>query len=639
MALAAPLAPSDLLVEYMRKPTIEVPQPRFFWQPQSEDRGAVQSAYQVVVANSATGAVVWDSGKVASALSTHIAYAGTPLTSDSVYNYTVVWSDGSGATSPPSSGEFSTGLLTQAEWAPAAWLGCPLHTAGAPNYNQLRVEFDLGLAPGVFIVQARAYLAAVGYAALRVNGAPAPHYSHGDRVRNDPGWTTYEVRALYSTYDLAGLLKASGPNALGIWQANGWPDIGPVPGNGTRAGLALGSGDNEGQNRASRMLLSVLDSTGARHTIATGAPAFEGSSTLQDTATWACGAGSLQYDNIYNGVTWDQRNFTAGWDAPGFVPAPPQWTPAVLRADPGGAYKTTMTSQAFPATTIQSELHALTINEPSPGVYVLDFGQNIAGFVRLTLAAPVEAGLTVTLRHAEILQHPPYGPADGSIYVGNLRSARATDVYTAQGSSDEDEVWEPPIGTYHGFRFVEVTGLPFPPSTDTVVALAIRADVDVAGSVAFDTAANTLNQLQHAAFWSIGNNIMSGIISDCPQRDERKGWAGDSGLSLQPTHYNYKMGAFYTAWAASIRDAQEYQGDSHPPGSVPDTVPHTFGSYPADPAWGTFYPGVVYSTWRMLGDTRLAADHYGNLKQYIAFMQSEVDKGGITQLYQSYGDW
>jgi alpha-L-rhamnosidase len=248
----------------------------------------------------------------------------------------------------------------------------------------------------------------------------------------------------------------------------------------------------------------------------------------------------------------------------------------------------------------------------------------------------VDAGVTITLRHAELLQHPPYGPADGSIYVGNLRSARATDVYTTGGASEGAEVWEPPIGTYHGFRFVEVSGLPFPPTLDTVTAIFIRSDVPAAGFVTFPPAANTLNQLQHAVNWAIGNNLM-GVVSDCDQRDERKGWMGDSGLSLQPTHYNYAMGAFYTFWALQIRDAQRNPRDPHPPGSVPDTVPHTFGDYPSDPAWGTAYPGVVHSTWRMLGDAGLAAEHYPDLQLYIDFMLGEANKTGIGQLYQSYG--
>ena len=112
---------------------------------------------------------------------------------------------------------------------------------------------------------------------------------------------------------------------------------------------------------------------------------------------------------------------------------------------------------------------------------------------------------------------------------------------------------------------------------------------------------------------------------------------GDSGLSLQPTHYNYKMGAFYTAWVTLIRDAQLSPRDNHPVGSVPDTVPHTFGDYPSDPSWGTAYPGVVYSTWRMLGDTRIASDHYPNLQLYIDFMMGRCNSTGIGKLYQSYG--
>ena len=630
-AFALPSAPANVMVEYMRQPTVETLAPRFYWEPQAGTaRGVVQTAYRITVQNKLGGPLVWDSGAVASSASAHIEYAGSPLASDTVYNYSITWADGSGAMSPPGAGEFATGLLTQAEWEPAAWIGCPLHTGAAPNYNQLRAEFDLALAPGVKIVQARAYLAAVGYAALRVNGAAAPHYTHGDRVRNDPAWTTYELRSFYSAYDVTALLLPSGPNALALWQANGWPDISPVPRN--SSSLTLSAGDNVGENRATRMLLSIRDSTGAVHQVATTAAAF--SSTAQADAVWSCGAGGLKYDNIYNGVTWDQRNATTGWDMPNYAPSAgtTPWVPAVLRADPGGAVKTVMTSQAFPAVTVQQELPALTLDEPSPGVYVFDFGQNIAGFCRLSLFAPVPAGVAITLRHAELLQHPPYGPADGNVYVGNLRSAKATDVYTTGGVDEGVETWEPPIGTYHGFRFVEITGLPFPPTLDTVTALFIRTDVDASGFVAFNPAANTLNQLQHAVNWGIGCNIM-GVISDCPQRDERKGWMGDSGLSLQPTHYNYRMGAFYTYWALNIRDAQRNPRDGHPAGSVPDTVPHTFGSYPSDPAWGTAYPGVVYSTWRMLGDTRIAAEHYPDLVLYMDFMLTEVNKTGIGRLY------
>lgn len=114
--------------------------------------------------------------------------------------------------------------------------------------------------------------------------------------------------------------------------------------------------------------------------------------------------------------------------------------------------------------------------------------------------------------------------------------------------------------TYHGFRYIAITGLPFPPTLDMVTALFIRSGVPHAGNVVFPPSANVLNQLQHAVTWGIGNNLMA-VVSDCPQRDERKGWMGDSGLSLVPTHYNYNMGAFYTFWAMNIRDSQVSIGD------------------------------------------------------------------------------
>lgn len=616
-ASAAPLAAANLRVEYLSRGVTESRAPRFSWEPVSFDRGAVQASYHIMV-SALGGALVWDSGIVASAEAAHVAYAGTPLTSDTTYNYTIEWTDGTGATAPPSSGVFATGLLTQAEWATADWIGCP--DSHALTFNQIRTELALGLAPGATIVQARAYLSALGYASLRVNGDWAPHFS-GAHPRNDPGWTTYEVRALYSTYDLTNVLSATGPNAFAIALGNGWGSIGPSPGNNS----ALG---DYAPSRRTRMLVSVRDSTGKTTTFGTTAGGF-----FRGAATWMCGAGAQLYDNVYNGVTYDARLETTGWDAPGFNAAG-NWTSAALKADPGGATPTIMSTQAMPPISVQAEIDAIAMWQPVPGTTVFDFGQNFAGFVRLTLPAPVAPGVTITLRHAEVLQHPPYGPRDGSIYVGNLRSAKATDTYTTRGSTGAAEVWEPQF-TYHGFRYVELTGLA-DPSLDTVKGLFIRTGVELGGALAFPATAQPLNQLAHAVQWGIGCNLMS-VISDCPQRDERKGWMGDSGLSLSPTHYTYSMGAMYTMWAQNIRDSQLNPRDEHPVGSVPDTVPHTFGSYPSDPAWGTAYPGVVYSTWRMLGDTRIAADHYDNLALYIDFMMSRVNASGIAKLYQSYG--
>lgn len=509
-ASAAPLAAANLRVEYLARGVTESRAPRFSWEPVSVDRGATQASYRIAV-SALGGALVWDSGIVASSESAHIAYAGAALVSDTTYNYTVSWTDGNGAAAPPATGVFATGLLTQAEWVPADWIGCPVGTA--PTYNQLRTEVSLGLAPGVTITQARAYLAGLGYVSLRVNGDWAPHFS-GVHPRNDPGWTTYEQRSLYSTYDLTAVLSANAPNAFALQIGNGWPVIGPVPGNNSATARASA---RDGSLRMARMLVSVRDSTGATTTWTTTAGGFERTGATA-AATWMCGAGAQLDDDVYDGVTYDARLETTGWDVPGFDAS--NWTAAVLRADPGGATPTTMSTQAMPPISVQTEIDAIGMWQPAPGVTVFDFGQNFAGFVRLTLPAPVAPGVTITLRHAEVLQHPPYGPIDGSIYVGNLRSAKATDTYTTRGSSGA-EIWEPQF-TYHGFRYVELTGLA-DPSLDTVKGLFIRTGVDHVGALAFPETAQPLNQLAHAVQWGIGCNLMS-VVSDCPQRDERKGW-------------------------------------------------------------------------------------------------------------------
>jgi len=329
-----------------------------------------------------------------------------------------------------------------------------------------------------------------------------------------------------------------------------------------------------------RALLSVLTTDGRRQVWATGAAGFEGPATGNGNASWRCALGASLFDHIYDGASFDATRDTVGWDLPGFNDS--GWGPAVLAADPGGAAPTIMTAQASQPVAAVAEYPALIITSPAPDVFLVDFGANLAGFVRLTLPAPVPRNATVVLRHGELLVHEPYGAADGSLYTGNLRSALATDSYTTAGSADADEVFEPKF-TYHGFRFVEVSGLPFAPTLAMFTAVHSRSAAPVVGSVAFPAAsARTLNQLQAAAQMSIASNLM-GLQSDCPQRDERKGWLGDSALSLYAAPLSFDLAAFYSLWALSMADSQRTALDAHPPGSLPDTVPHTFAEYPADP--------------------------------------------------------
>lgn len=486
MAIASnPLPPSNLLVEYMENPIVlDIPDPRFYWLPNHMDRGISQTAYRIIVNNTLTNTQVWDSQLVTSNSSTHIVYGGTPLVSDTKYSWAVMWVDSNGVSSDWSTiNYFGTGFLTQAEWSGADWIGCPLHTGDdVPNYNQLRAEFGIGAAAGITVTQARMYITAVGYYSVRVNGNDAPQWPNYNRPILDPGWTTYEVRSLYNAYDLTNVLSTTGPNAIAVMLGNGWPDISPVPGNASYTGKfnknndtwifgdadelirrrlegppphdADGLQDNVGGNRQTRIIVIVHTSDGKSTTWTSTATAFQRGETKNSmigaTGTWMCGSGALIYDNVYNGCTYDARLETTGWDTPNYNYGIGNWTNAVLFADPGGAHPTTMTAQTFPAVTIQEELIAQSMQSPAPGVYVFDLGQNFAGMIRLKLPAPISAGITITIRHAELLMHPPYGPKDGNIYVANLRSAKATDVYTTKGTSDgsDYEIFEPMVSIY-----------------------------------------------------------------------------------------------------------------------------------------------------------------------------------------------
>ena len=514
---AGPQAATKLLTDYLQSNEAILIDgtfpPRFSWLPFSTDRNVSQSAYQIIVTRvTEPVTIMWDSGTIISSQMSHVSYAGTSLASDEVYSWTVTWTDNNGVVAPTSSpAYFATGLLTQQEWTQAAWIGCPLHGNGNPNYNQIRAEFDIAAPNGVTIVQARAYVTAVGYYNLRINGQWANQWEGMKRPILDPGWTTYEMTSLYNAYDITNQLVSSGPNAISIMLGNGWPDISPVPGNASyeEAQVSLSPEElvqarlagpkpfteNGGENREMRLIIKIRTSDDKTTTWTSTAASFNRGTTTTDAplGQWMCGSGALQYDNVYNGCTWDQTKYTTGWDLPRFDYSLGNWTSAVLRADPGGAHPTVMRPQAFPAVTIQDTFVPISINSPAPGVYIFDLGQNIAGYVRLSLPAPVASGVTIQIRHAELLQHPPYGPKDGNIYVGNLRSARATDLYTTGGVSEGVEVFEP-VFTYHGFRFVEVTGLPFAPTVDTILGIHIRTGVEHVGNVVAPSGATALNQ-------------------------------------------------------------------------------------------------------------------------------------------------
>jgi alpha-L-rhamnosidase len=557
-----PLPPQNLRCEYLSNPLgIDVRQPRFAWGLDHTARGQRQTAYQILVATQPglldqDKSDQWDSGKVVSEDSTQVVYSGKPLASGAAYYWKVRSWDKDGNASPYSRVvQFEMGLLSADEWK-GQWIG------GA---NQLRTEFQLAEA----VARARVYICGLGYYELRINGSKV-----GSNVL-DPGWTTYDKRVLYTTYDVTPLLQR-GANAVGVMLGEGWY-----------------------KSRALLLQMNIELVNGKRLSV-TSSPAWRGKD------------GPITSDSVWDGEIYDAPRETPGWDRPGFNDS--NWAAAQLVKSPGGV----LSAQIMPPIRVVATITPVGLTNPQPGVYVYDLGQNFSGWAQLRVKGPRAAA--VKLRFSELLYD------DGMINRENIRGAKARDTYILRGEGGL-EVYEPRF-TYHGFRYVEVTGFPGTPSLDSLRGRVVRSDVESVGN--FAASKPLLNQIQRLIRWGQATNLHS-IPTDCDQRDERMGWLGDAHVTAEEAMLNFDMAAFYTNFVRDIRDVQGADG------SLTDTVPHKGGSRPADPAWGTAYPLLCWYMYEQYGDRRILEEHYEGLKKYVEFLRTKAPDNVLR--YSYYGDW
>lgn len=555
---AGPYPPYNLRCEYLENPMgIDIAKPRFSWMLEHSRRGQVQTAYQLIVSSdpSCDEADIWDSNKIMTEQSLHVAYEGEPLISDRTYFWKVRYWDNEDEPSPYSQiARFHTGLFDQEDWE-GEWIG---------GKNQLRKEFPIDGQ----INRGSVFVCGLGYYELRINGQKV-----GDNVL-DPGYTTYEKRMLYATYDITKFLR-SGENAIGVMLGKGWSPV-----------------------RLLMLQLNVELTNGSKLSVFTD-------------PSWKQTDGPVVEDSIYDGEVYDARLETPGWDEPGYDDS--TWTPVESGIIPKGV----LSAQMIPPIQIMDTLVPLEMTNPKKGVYVFDMGQNFSGWVELRVQGP--RGSEVRIRHAELLYE------NGMINQENLRSARAEDVYILKGEGKETYA---PRFTYHGFRFVELTGFPGTPNLDTVRGKVVHSSVKQMGG--FSCSKPILNQLQRLIIWGQKTNLHS-IPTDCNQRDERMGWLGDAHLTAEEAMMNFDMGAFYTKFIQDIRDVQDKKG------TVTDTVPHIWGQRPADPAWGTAYPLLCWYMYTYYGDKHLLETHYEGVKDYVEFLRSEAKNDLLEFSY--YGDW
>jgi alpha-L-rhamnosidase len=586
----APVSLTYLRCEYKVDPLgIDVRQPRLSWQLTADGRGVVQAAYQVRVAESETGLTaspIWDTGRVDTDQSIHVVYEGPPLGSARRYHWQVrVW-DGDGVVSDWSAPAFwEMGLLDVSDWQ-ASWISPAWDedlTAPQPA-PMLRTTFVL---EGE-VQAARAYITSLGLYEVELNGQRV-----GDQVFT-PGWTSYDTRLQYQTYDVTDLLQP-GDNAIGAMLGDGW----------YRGYLGWGDRRNVyGEHQALLLQLQITFTDGRMQTVGSD-------------ASWKAATGPIRMSDLYNGERYDARLEETGWSVAGYDDG--TWTGVRLIDHP----KEILIAPAGPPVRKIEEITPIAILHTPAGETVFDMGQNMVGWVRLTVSGA--AGETVTLRHAEVLD------SDGNFYTDNLRNAEQTVRYTLKGGGEE--VYEPRF-TFQGFRYVAVDGLPGEPTPENLTGVVIHSDMTPTGS--FEASDPSINQLQHNIVWGQKGNFLD-IPTDCPQRDERLGWTGDAQVFARTAAFNMDVAGFFTKWLADLA------ADQKPDGAIPFVIPDvlTLRSQSGGGATGWADAGVVipWTLYLAYGDTRVLENQYESMKAWIGYMQDRAGDDLIWAGDFHFGDW
>jgi alpha-L-rhamnosidase len=600
------LNPSNLTCEYSTDPIgLDVRQPRLSWQASATKRGARQTAYRILVAETPTllkaasagqaqESLLWDTDKVVSDASVHVPYAGAALQPGQHCCWRVrVWDENDAASDWSETAFWEMGLLDSANWQ-ADWITPDWEEEG--NWPQPAPLLRCGFGAGSGMVAARIYATSLGLYELRLNGQRV-----GDAVLT-PGWTTYDHRLQYQTYDVTALVR-EGDNALGAMLGDGW----------YRGFLGL-----QGQRGLYGDRLALL--LQLHLTYADGHVEIVGSDTQ-----WRAARGPIRMSDIYMGETYDARQEKPGWDEAGYDDG--EWHP-VRRLDHP---KDIVVAQIGPPVRRHEQIRPVCLLHSPQGETILDFGQNMVGWVQVRARGP--EGTSITLRHAEMLDQ------EGNLYTENLRHAAQTTRYTLKGRTDADEVFEPHF-TFQGFRYVAVEGFPGELTLDRFTGIVLHSDTPPTGT--FECSNPLINQLQHNIVWGQKGNFVD-VPTDCPQRDERLGWTGDAQVFIRTACFNMNVASFFTKW---LRDLN---ADQLPDGSVPFVVPDVISK--TDSGGLNRFPGSGAAAWSdaavigpwtiylCYGDTRLLEEQYESMAGWVEYVRGRVDKDYVWRRDPQLGDW
>ena len=562
-------------------PGIGAARPRLSWTVARTTPGWRQAAYEIE-ANTPAGGLHGQTGRVESDESVLLAWPFEPLSSrERVCVRVRVWGVDGRSSAWSDRYEVEAGLLDAGDWS-ARFVGPDWEEdSSQPQPGPLlRREFDVrGEAP-----RARLYVTALGVYEAQINGAVV-----GDHVLA-PGWTSYNHRLRYQTFDVTGLLRP-GRNALGAMLGDGWYR--------GRLGFNGGRRNIYGDRLALLAQLEIAYADGTTERIVTD-------------DSWRAAHGPILASDLYDGETYDARRERPGWSAPGYDDG--DWT-RVRTIDRG---LDTLVAPTGPPVRRTEEIAPVEIMTSPAGRTIVDFGQNLVGRLRITVQG--DAGQTITLRHAEVLE-------DGELSVRPLRKAEATDRYTLRG--DGVETWEPRF-TFHGFRYAEVDGWPGELQTADLVAVVCHSDLERTGW--FECSDPLINRLHENVVWSMRGNFLD-IPTDCPQRDERLGWTGDIQVFAPTACFLYDSAGFLQSWLADVAADQEA-------GVVPFVVPNVLTGPPRPAAaWGDAAVIVPWVLYQRYGDTGILQDQFASMRAWVDHIAGLAGERKLWDRGFQFGDW
>ncbi len=452
----------------------------------------------------------------------------------------------------------------------------------AQPVNLLRRNFSVAKT----VRSARIYSTALGTYQL---------YLNGQRVGSDilaPGWTDYRKRIVYQVYDVTSQLRPGG-NAVGAILGGGW--------------YADGLGWLQTRYNFGPPPVRLLVQLEVEYTDGTR------DSVLSDES-WKASQSPILASEIYNGENYDAGLEQKGWDEPSFSDA--RWGAVVVAAAPPAP----VVAQNFQPIRINQTLKPKTVTNPKPGVYVFDLGQNMVGWARLKVAG--KAGTKVQIRFGEVLK------PNGELYTENLRTAEATDSYILRGKGTES--FEPHF-TFHGFRYVELTGYPGTPTRDAVEGIVFYTAAPF--TIQFKTANETVNQLWSNILWGQRGNFLS-VPTDCPQRDERLGWMGDAEVFWRTASFNANLAAFSRKFTTDIRDAQSSTG------AFTDVSPRVGPTGDSVAGWADAGVIIPWSAYLQFRDTRILEENWSAMEKWMDHIAgSNPSYLWLKERGNDYGDW